>query len=48
MVLIKVVCVVLVDGPKHSIAMLYTVSRRVIHTASTSCSAKKNGIKPLI
>ena len=27
----------LIDGPKHSIVVLYIVSWRVIHTASTSC-----------
>ena len=31
----------LVYGPKHSITVLYTASRRVIHAASTSCSSKR-------
>ena len=31
----------LADGPKHSIAVVYTVSRRVIPAASTSCSSKR-------
>ena len=31
----------LVDGTKHSIAVLYMVSRRVIHAAFTSCSSKR-------
>ena len=32
---------VLVDDPKHSIAVLYTVSQRVIHAASTSYLSKR-------